>query len=295
MKKVFSIILIILSPMLLLAQTDEKPDSTLGWHYSGTGTLSFSQVAFTNWAAGGENSVSSNILAIVGADYKSSTMIWENLGIFGYGTQKIGDQEFRKTTDKIDLSTKYGYLAVKNWYYSALLGFKSQFDKGYEYDDDLGTKTLVSQFLAPGYLNMAIGMNYKPSKIFTLFLGVISGRTTIVNDTTLSVRYGLKPLETTRNEFGGTVKALVNKDIVKNVNLASQITLFSNYMEKPQNVDVDCQVLLTFKINKFLTSNINFQFIYDDDIIITDKDGNVGPRLQIKELFGLGLTYKFKQ
>ncbi|RLD67549.1 MAG: hypothetical protein DRI95_04645 [Bacteroidetes bacterium] len=294
MKKIFNIILFVLSPILLLAQETEEPDSTLGWTYTGTGTLSFSQVSFTNWAAGGDNSVSLNGLAFAGADYKSESFIWENDIIMAYGLLKQGEQEFRKTTDKIELSTKFGYHAAKNWYYSALVGFKSQFSKGYEYDDDAGTQTLVSDFLAPGYLNIAMGMNYKPSQAFTLFLGPISGRATIVTDTTLSTRYGVDANETIRNEFGGTIKAGLNKDIVKNVNLASQLTLFSNYMENPQNIDVDWQILFTMKVNKFLSANINFQFIYDDDIIITDKDGNTGPRLQMKQLFGLGLTYKLE-
>jgi len=178
--KNFYIILFLLSPFLLLAQEVEKPDSTLGWHYTGTGSLSFSQVAFTNWAAGGENSVSLNGLAIASANYKSKSFIWDNDIILAYGLLKQGDEDFRKTTDKIELSTKFGYHAIKDWYYSGLLGFKSQFVDGFEYDDDLGTKTLVSKFLAPGYLNIAAGMNYKPSKNFSLFVGPISGRTTFV-------------------------------------------------------------------------------------------------------------------
>jgi len=294
MKKVTSIILILLSPILLLAQEAEKPDSTLGWHYKGNGTLSFSQVSFSNWAAGGENSVSLNGLAIASANYKSKNYIWDNNIILAYGLLKQGDKDFRKTTDKIELATKYGYRAIKNWYYSGLLSFMSQFAEGYDYDDDAGTKTLVSSFMAPAYLNIAVGMDYKPSKSFSLFIGPISGRTTFVIDTALSVKYGLEANKTTRNEFGGTVKVGVNKDIVKNVNMASQLTLFSNYMENPQNIDVDWQILFTMKINKFLSANLNFQFIYDDDILITDKDGNTGPRLQMKELFGLGLTYKIE-
>lgn len=294
MRKIYILIILFLSPFVLLAQEAEKPDSTLGWHYNGTGSLSFSQASFTNWAAGGENSVSLNGLAIASANYKTKAYIWDNNIILAYGLLKQGGKDFRKTTDKIELSTKFGYKAVKNWYYSSLLAYKSQFVDGFEYDDDLGTQTLVSRFMAPGYLNVAVGMDYKPSKYFSLFIGAISGRTTIVVDTSLSVKYGLDAGKTIRNEFGGTVKAGVNKDIVKNVNFASQITLFSNYMVKPQNIDVDWQILFTMKVNKFLSASLNFQFIYDDDIMITDKEGNIGPRLQMKELFGLGLTYKIQ-
>ena len=283
----------ILIPLFISAQEEAKKDSTLGWHYRGAGTLSFTQASFNNWAAGGENSIALNGMLITGANYKSTEYIWENGLILAYGMQKQGDLGFRKTTDKLELSTKFGYHAIKNWYYSFLAGFMTQFDKGYKYDDAAGTKTLIADFMAPAYVNIAIGMNYTPSKAFSLFIGPLSGRITIVNDTSLSVNYGLEAGETTRKEFGGSLKANLNKDIMKNVNLASQLTLFSNYVDNPQNVDVDWQMLFTMKINKFLTATLNLQFIYDDDILITDKDGNIGPRLQVKELFGLGLSYKW--
>ncbi|MCF6242558.1 MAG: DUF3078 domain-containing protein [Bacteroidales bacterium] len=292
-KFLFLITLTLIIPKVIWAQEEAKKDSTLGWHYRSAGSLSFTQSSFTNWAAGGENSVAISGMLIAGANYKSSKYIWENGIILAYGSQKQGDKEFRKTTDKFEISTKYGYHAVENWYYSGMASFLTQFDKGYEYDDAAGTKTLIANFLSPAYVNIALGMNYKPSKAFSLFIGPLSGRITIVNDTILSTNYGLKPNETTRNEFGGSVKANLNYDIMKNVNLVSQLTLFSNYNENPQNVDVDWQILFTMKINKYLSATLNLQFIYDDDIIIADKDGNVGPRLQVKELFGLGLAYKF--
>jgi hypothetical protein len=294
MKKIiYIIILSLIIPKFITAQEEAKKDSTLGWHYRSAGSLSFTQSSFSNWAAGGENSVAMSGMLIAGANYKSSEYIWENGIILAYGSQKQGDKEFRKTTDKLELSTKYGYRAVNNWYYSAMASFLTQFDKGYEYDDNAGTKTLIANFLSPAYLNIAIGMNYKPSKAFSLFIGPLSGRITIVNDTILSTNYGLKANETTRNEFGGSVKANFNYDILKNVNLVSLLTLFSNYNDNPQNIDVDWQMLFTMKINKYLSATLNLQFIYDDDIIIADKDGNAGPRLQVKELFGLGLAYKF--
>ena len=279
-------------PVMLTAQENAQKDSTLGWHFFNTGTLSFTQSSFTNWATGGENSLAMNGMVLSGFNYKSNEYIWDNGLLMAYGMQKQGDKELRKTTDKLEFNSKYGYHAIKNWYYSALVGFMTQFDRGYKYDDDAGTKTLISNFMAPAYINIALGMNYKPSKEFSLFIGPLSGRTTVVNDTSLSINYGLDPGDKTRNEFGGSVKANLNKNIMKNVNLVSQLVLFSNYVENPQNIDVDLQMLFTMKINKFLTATLNLQFIYDDDIMITDTDGNTGPRLQVKEIFGLGLSYK---
>jgi len=276
--------------------SQEAQDTTLGWKFTGVTSLTFSQVHFENWSAGGENSYSLNGLFAASADYKTEKMLWDNdLGI-AYGFMNQDNTENRKTDDNLEISSKLGYKAINKWYYSGLLSYKSQFAEGFEYDDDAGTRTLISKFMAPAYLNLALGMNYAPNKNFSLFIGPISGKSTFVKDDTLSHygAFGVEPDETVRNEFGGTVKASFTKDIFKNVNLISKLEMFSNYMENAGNIDVDLQVLLTLKVNKFLTTNINLHLIYDDDIKTTDDAGVIsGPEVQFKELFGLGLTYKF--
>ena len=278
------------------SQDKETPDSTLGWRYTGVGTITFSQVHFENWAAGGENSYSLNGLFAASADYKTEKMIWDNdLGI-AYGFLNQNNTENRKTDDNLEISSNFGYKAINKWYYSALLSFKSQFSEGYEYDDDAGTKTKLSKFMAPGYLNIALGMNYVPNKNFSLFIGPISGKSTYVKDDTLSHygAFGVEIDKTVRNEFGGLVKVAFTKDILKNVNLISKAEFFSNYSENPENIDIDLQMLFTLKVNKFLSTNISFHLKYDDDIKTTDDTGMItGPKVQFKELFGLGVTYKF--
>ncbi|WP_423129656.1 hypothetical protein [Gaoshiqia sp. Z1-71] len=53
------------------------------------------------------------------------------------------------------------------------------------------------------------------------------------------------------------------------------------------------------KINSFLSANLITNLIYDNDIKIPidkDHDGltdEIGPRIQFKELFGIGLNVKF--
>ena len=277
-------------------EANSKVDSTLGWTFPTMINITVSQVSFSNWSAGGENSYSINSLAGLNADYKAKNAIWENDLILGYGIMKQGEKELRKTDDILEFSSKYGYKASKNWYYSGLVQFKTQFGEGFKYDDDAGTKTKLSEFMSPGYLNLSIGMTYKPSKVFNLFIGPISGRTTFVMNDSLSANgaFGVDPGENIRNEFGGTLKAEIIKDIMKNVNLISKLELFSNYTEKPQNVDVDWQFLLSMKVNKWLSANINLHLIYDDDIKGTDDSGEeIGPQVQFKEVFGIGLNIKF--
>jgi hypothetical protein len=296
MKKAFLSGISIIFALQAIAQ-DPPADTTLGWKFPTIINISLSQTSFSNWASGGENSYAVNGLLLLNADYKSKMTLWENDLIFAYGLMKQGEKEVRKTDDKIEFSSKFGYKAINHWYYSGLLQFKTQFTDGYKYDDAAGTKSKLSTFMAPGYLNVSLGMNYAPSKVFSLFIGPLSGRSTFVFDDELSDAgaFGVEAGKNVRNEFGGTMKALLNKDIMKNVNLSSKLELFSNYIENPQNIDVDWQMLINMKINKYLSASINLHMIYDDDIKTTEDNQARGAKVQFKEVFGIGFNYVFNR
>jgi hypothetical protein len=293
MKKLILIFVVGLFSLNLMAQ--EQPiDSTLGWKFPTVINLALSQTSFSNWAAGGENSFAVNGLVLLNANYKSTMALWENNLTFAYGLMKQGDQGVRKTDDRLEFSSIYGYKAFKDWYYSGLVQFKTQVSNGYKYDDVAGTKSKLSAFMSPAYLNVAIGMNYAPSKVFSLFIGPLSGKSTFVLDKELSNAgaYGVDSSKNVRNEFGGTVKVTLNKDIMKNVNLSSKLELFSNYLNNPQNIDVDWQMLINMKVNKWLSASISLQMIYDDDTKTFDGLVEHGAKVQFKEVFGIGLSYK---
>lgn len=275
-----------------LAFSQEAADTTKPWKYTGETNLSFSQVSLTNWAAGGESSMSGNAFFNLGADYTKNKSVWSNKMELAFGLQKLGDADMKKTDDKIYISTSYGYKAGKKWFYNATLSFKSQFANGYNYPND---SVVISKFLAPAYVLGALGMEYKPNAEFSLGLLPVSGRTTIVNDDTLSAHgaFGVEPGKKMRFEFGGSIIMNIKKEIFENVDFTSSLELFSNYLEDPQNIDVTWEVFINMKINDFLSANIATTLLYDNDIMITDKDGNVGPRTQFKEVFGIGLSYKF--
>lgn len=262
------------------------------WATGGNFGLNFTQVSLSNWAAGGENSLATNTFVNLFANYKKGKGAWDNTLNLAYGLLKQGETEVRKSDDKIDFASKYGYSAGKKWYYSGLVSFKSQFTEGFKYPND---SVAISRFLAPGYILLSAGMDYKPSDNFSVYLSPLTGKITLVTDDVLSAQgaYGVEPGEKSRSEFGGYFKMMLKHALMENIDLATKLDLFSNYMDNPQNVDVNWEVMVVMKVNKYISANLSTHLIYDDDIMIKQDDGSAGPRTQFKEVFGVGLTYKF--
>ncbi|MBW6489622.1 MAG: DUF3078 domain-containing protein [Lentimicrobium sp.] len=289
-KLCFTVILSLLIATGTIAQT---ADTTQLWTQGFKTSLSFSQVSLTNWAAGGENSFGGNSFLNLFANLKRGKSTWDNSLDMAYGLIKLGDAGVRKSDDKIDLVSKYGYnIFHKNLFLSANFSFKTQFDDGYKYFPN-DSSVLISKFMAPAYIMLGLGLDYKPYPFLSISLLPITGRLTIVNDKLLSDQgaYGVDPGKTIRPEFGAAFKAVLEKDLVTNISLKSKLELFSNYLDQPQNVDINWEALLLMKVNKYITTNIGFQTIYDHDIMIIDKDNRKGPRTQFKQTFGVGFTY----
>jgi hypothetical protein len=293
MKKLKLILVGLLLAALTFAQdpAEEAPvDGDTLWKITGVSSLSLSQLSLTNWAAGGENNIAGNVFLKLSPDYDNGTINWDNDLVIGFGLFKQGDDEFKKSDDQLELSSKFGYRAGKNWFYTALLSFKSQFAEGFSYEDDIKTK--ISGFMSPGYLNLSLGFDYKPTDGFSLLLAPISSKMTFVMDENLSDAGVYAPAGASfRGEFGGYIKIAYKKEILKNVLLDTQIDFFSNYVDDPQYVDVNWDLLITFKINEFLSASLMTQLIYDYDIKFGPAPGT--PKVQFKELFGLGLGYNF--
>ena len=292
LKKLYLITSLLICSGLLIAQ--ENTDTLKYWKFNGVSSINFSQVSLTNWAAGGENSYAFNGLLNLSLEYSKNNNDWSNILDVGYGIQKQGDQEIRKTDDNIDFTSKYGRKVSESFFISALLNFKTQMDDGKKYETD--TSYVISRFFAPAYLQGALGMEYKPSEVFYFVLSPVAGKLTMVFDDTLSTKgsFGVEPGEKTRMEVGGSATMGVKKEIMKNVTLKSTLGLFTNYLENPQNVDVDWKMSINMKINDYLSANLNTHLIYDDDIKTSDDEGNPrGAKVQFKKVFGVGLTYKF--
>ena len=316
MKKIFTLTLLGFTYVTLAQEPTPKDTS---WKTSGFFGLNASQTALSNWQGGGQDNVALNAIFNYQAIYTKGKHQWLNKLDAQYGVIKPGDvKKFRKNIDQLFALSKYNVDAFgKYWFYVAQADYRTQFAPGYNYVGDSISGRATSDFNSPGYIQLAIGLDFKPTNYFSATFAPIAGKITMVNRQYLADdgAYGVEAAvrdtagnittkgKRTRFEFGGRVILRFKKDIFKNVNLDSYLDLFSNYAKNPQNIDVVFNNLITFKINKYFTANIISQMLYDDDIIIKrdwNKDGLYdnkndinGPRLQVISTFAIGFGYKF--
>ena len=316
-------------------------DSTSGWKFGGMTNVQFTNTRLYNWAAGGDNSIAVNGVGSVFANYKKNKNAWDNSLTVGYGIMRQGDKTFvangkeydrpfKKTDDKIEFVSKYGRQAFKNWYYAALVDFKTQMTEGKNYVGDT-TFDVISKAMAPAYLTGGIGLDFKPDNYFSLYISPVTARFIFVTDQDLADAgaFGVDPAEYFKNaagdadslntdgtkfkkltdgknmrtEFGGYIRLQYtrtewNAEWMKNIGFTTKLNLFSNYLENPQNVDVDWETLITWKIYKFFNISFNTHLMYDDDTKtnVTDDMGVTtvrGPKVQFKEILGIGFNYSF--
>lgn len=287
------------------------------WRTGGVFSLNFSQTHLSNWQGGGQSAINGTALMNVFANYAKGKWTWENNLIAQYGTSRIGeDARFRKTDDKLEFSSKAGRETfLKNVYYTSLFTFRTQMDAGYDFESI--PPILISDPLAPAYVFLGLGFDYKPSPAFSAYISPITAKATIVDNQRLADQgaFGVDPAEydamgnktkdgeNLRIEVGAYFKMQYTKDVFENVKLDTKLDLFSNYLDNPQNIDVNWETLIAMKINKFLSASISTHLIYDDDVRLpVDRNGNgmvddpadgTGPRIQFKEVFSLGLQYQF--
>lgn len=291
MKQIIAIATLVLFSLVLSAQTEK--DTT--WKSGTSGTITFSQVALTNWAAGGENSYSADGQFNFFANYKKNKTAWANTLDLAYGLVKIQDDDLKKANDQINFESKLGYDAGKMWNYSLMFNFRTQFAEGYQYDTD--PRTLISDFMAPAYMTLSVGMDYQPNEDMSVFLSPLSGKTTIVNNESMSDAgaFGVTPGNSTFHEYGTMVKIKYNRDIMKNINFSTKADFFSAYNNNPENIDVNWEMAINMKVNKYFTTQIRTHLVYDHDTKIADNAGNLAPRVQFKEAFGFGIAYSFPE
>jgi hypothetical protein len=317
MKRKYIIIIILITGFNILTYSQvtegEKilrtitADTTQGWKKGGVIALNLSQTSLTNWASGGQNSFAVNGLLSAFANYKKKKSVWDNSLDIGYGLLKQGKSTgYMKTDDKFDFLSKYGQEAFKNFYYAALFNFKTQMAPGYKYPDD---STKISGLFSPAYLLVALGLDYKPNTHFSTFFAPLTGKFTFVTDQKLSNAgaFGVKPGNKTLSEFGGYLRAIYTRndfksELLKNVSFTTKIDLFSNYIDKPQNIVVNWETLIALKVNKFISANLNTQLIYDDKIKVPfdnnrngtiEADEGIRSLVQFKEILGVGFSYNF--
>lgn len=268
-------------------------DTIKHWQTKGNASLLFNQSTFDNWLAGGENNISGIVGVNYDFNYKKDDWTWDNKVIASYGLVKTRNSSFaKKTDDRLELNSLLGKQVKENsnWSYSAFLNFKTQFSKGYNYstnEDGAEIREEYTNFLSPGYLSFGPGMLWKKSDNLKVNLSPATSKLTFVDRSfTLpdEAYFGVKEGEMLRYELGFNASVYYKLDVLANVTFENILNLYSNYLEDPQNVDIDYQLNIVMKINKYLTTNLSFQTVYDD---------NAFRGFQIRQVFGVAANYGF--
>jgi len=264
------------------------------WKYGEETAISLTEASFTNWAAGGENTVASNGYIHSFANYEKGNTLWSNKMDFAFGITKTGGERWKKSEDKIYFESRIGITKTPSLYYTANLDFRTQFVNGYHYGSDKTGDSLVSGFMAPAYLTLGVGIDYKPTPYFSALLTPLTNKGTFVHLKELYDigSFGVDIGKKSKYEFGANLKLSFNKQVFTNIDLKTDLSLFSNYLSNPQNVDILWDLFINMRINKFLTTNFVDNLIYDEDVPIKVEGGNIWPRNQFKQTVGIGITYK---
>lgn len=284
-----------------IANAQEEPAETPppdGWNSEGKFQLLFNQSAFNKeWSGGGTSSMAANLILDYNLNYRKGNFTWDNKLLANYGLTKLKDDEFtRKTSDRIEVNSIAGkQLENSNWYYSFFANFRTQFSKGYVYSKDpvtgLEVREETSHFISPAYLQFGPGMMWKKSEDFWFNLAPATARFIFVDSDFTSVPgyvdgdyYGVDQGESSRFELGASVSAYLKYAVMTNVTMEHNLSLYSNYLDKPGNIDIDYLLNLDMAVNKYISANFIFQAVYDDNTV---------GAFQIREVFGAGLTYTF--
>ena len=267
------------------------------WTLFGNGSVGFTQTSLSNWSKGGESSLALLFMSKYNANYSKDKVKWENSVEFRYGISQTNTRGLEKNDDKFEMQSRLGYSAFKKWFYSGEANFRTQLAPGYKFPDK---DHPISAFMAPGYLTMSIGMDYKPNKDFSLFIAPFTSKSTFIRDTVLiaPAKFGLEPGKKQLWEPGIIVKANWHRAITENITYDTKGEFFNNYRYTFQKFAFEWEQVVIMRISRLVNARVMTQMVYDYNtkfpiLDLVGKEIGSKPKLQFKELFTIGLTYKF--
>lgn len=258
-----------------------KEEEAKTWSVDGRFTFLLNQSSYSNWVSGGENAVSGNILINYDFNYKEGKWKWDNKIISSYGLSYVNNQGFRKTDDRFEYNSVLAYNANKRWYFSFFSNFISQFSSGFDYSQN--PNRLISTTLSPAYWSFGPGMFWRKNDNYRINIAPATSRFTFVSPT-FSGQYGVEPGKTSAYGLGFNLSGYIKFDLAKNVTIENIVQIYSDYLDKPQNIDVNYQTNFLVNLNKLFTLNLTLHTIIDDKAASTE---------QFRQLFGFGFIYTF--
>lgn len=295
-KLLLSFILLLISISTFSQDENEVPPN--GWTNEGNIQLLFNQSAFNKeWTGGGTSSIAGNLILNYEENYRMDRFSWTNRILGNYGLTKLKDDQYaRKTSDRLEINSIAGLQMVNsNWYYSFFANFRTQFDKGYNFSTNQETgeviRTEYTRFLSPAYLQAGPGLMWKKNENFVINIAPATARFIFVDKRFTTTPgyvdgdyFGVDAGKSNRFEFGASLGAYLQVELFENITMENNLNLYSNYLDKPGNVDIDYLLNLDMAINRYFSANVLFQAIYDDNAVSA---------FQIREVVGLGINYNF--
>ncbi|WP_326935690.1 DUF3078 domain-containing protein [Flavobacterium sp. PL11] len=282
MKKEIVTLLLFLTFIAVDAQETVK-DTTNLWTRNGNVSLLFNQTAFNKqWLGGGTSNIAGNLGVNYDFNYKNGDVVWDNKFILAYGLSKIKDDEkIAKTDDRLEMNSLWGKKINGQWYYSMFFNFKTQMDTGLDKN-----MIKISHFFSPAYFQLGPGILWKKNDNLSVNISPATTKLIVVHRhlTESGPSFGVLEGDSSRFEFGASISAYYKLNVMTNVSIENRLNLYSNYLDNPLNVDIDYQMNVMMKINKYLSANVALQAIYDDNSI---------KAVQVREVFGLGVNYGF--
>ena len=275
------------------------------WKYRTEYSLVLNQASLSNWVKGGESSISTAVDVTEYADYINKTLKLSsnNFARLNFGYLESGQTGIRKNLDLLETNSKLNHKAFGKFDFSAIMLFKTQIARGYNYSDT----SLVSKFMNPAILTVGFGLDYKPNKTTSLNFSPLSYKATFVTDTMHidQTQYGIAKNRKSLNEPGVSFMITNEFKPFNTVSIINRLQLFTNYIHNPQNVDVDWEMIATAKLNWFTEVRFNTHLIFDDDTRTEEIHKNGQPvlkpdgtkvktaRIQFKEMLGFSLSFRF--
>lgn len=293
MKKIGMLLMICMLFTIEFQGQEQEVDSTKikGWKKSGLTSLIVNQTAFSNWISGGENSIAATLSVDYNINYYNNGWSWDTKIIGSFGINKNSDSKFfKKIDDRIEINSLIGKKFIEKFSFSSFLNFKTQFAKGFKYSnasEDIEIREEITRFLSPAYLQIGIGVYWKQDNSLWINMAPITGRLILAsrkftdNLDNGEEYFGIPKGEISRFELGASLSAFYKFEVIENIQLEQRINLYSDYLGKAGNIDVDYTITAFMKINDYLSTNLIIQCLYDDNAI---------KRVQLREVFGLAIN-----
>ena len=276
----------------MFSQSNDIPEK---WKNSGNALFLVNQSSFSNWTSGGQSSISGTLKIDYNFNFSDNGWDWDTKVISNFGLNKISGSDFlKKTDDRIEINSvlgkKFNNDIIGRWSYSSFFNFQTQFAKGYRFGRDANgnpNRTEKSRFFSPATLQLGVGMYWKKSKDLWVNVAPMTGKLILVNRRFTEnlnenqTYFGVKKGGNSRFELGASIRSYYKSEIFENVTMENRLSLYSDYLDRPQNIDFDCTFNFIMKVNQYVSTNLIFQFVYDDNEI---------RRVQIREVLGVGLN-----